>query len=73
MDLKSKLSLDKLQDSENIAKLLSKEDLSTIGLHVKGTYEQDKSSRSKWETKMEDATELALQVSQQKTYPWPNL
>lgn len=71
MDLNAELNLEKLQDSDNIAELLEKEDLSTIGLHVKGTYEQDKTSRSKWETKMADAEELALQVTQIKTYPWP--
>jgi len=71
VDLSAKLKLETLQDSENIVELLSKDDLRTIGLHVTGTYEQDKSSRKKWETKMEEAEELALQVAQIKTYPWP--
>ena len=71
MDLKARLSLNKLQDSDNIADLLSEDDLSTIGLHVKGTYEHDKSSRAGWEKKAEEATELALQVTREKTYPWP--
>ena len=71
MDLIAKLKLDQIQDSENIAEDLGKEDLSKIGLHVKGTYEIDKQSRQKWETKMKDAEELALQISQPKSYPWP--
>ena len=47
------------------------EDLKKIGDHVKSTYEQDKSSRGRWEKNMEDAEELALQITQEKTYPWP--
>jgi chaperonin GroES len=72
LELTAKLKLDRIQDSENVAELLGKEDLSTIGLHVKGTYEEDKSSRQRWETKMTEATELALQITEQKSYPWPN-
>jgi chaperonin GroES len=71
LELKTKLSLEKLQDADNINGLLDEEDRRNIGLHVKQTYEIDKQSRQKWETKMEDATELALQVTQTKTYPWP--
>ena len=71
MELKAKLKLDKIQDSENVAELLGEEDLNTIGLQVKSSYEQDKSSRKRWETKMEAAEELALQIAQPKSYPWP--
>ena len=69
---KAKISFKKLQDSENINELLSDEISRAIGLKVKSTFEADKSSRQRWETKMQDATDLALQVVEEKSYPWPN-
>lgn len=72
MKLKAKLKLDKLADSDNIVPLLDEEDVRAIGNDVVRAYEADKTSRRKWETKMEDATNLALQLTETKTYPWPN-
>jgi chaperonin GroES len=71
MKLSAKLSLEKIQDSSNLCKSLSEEDLRTIGDEVVKSYEIDKTSRRKWEIKMQDAMELALQLAQPKTYPWP--
>ncbi|KKL92314.1 hypothetical protein LCGC14_1885900, partial [marine sediment metagenome] len=71
MELKARLKLDAVQDSENICELLKEEDLNTIGLQVKANYEADKQSRKRWETKMESVEELALQISKPKSYPWP--
>ena len=71
MELKARLKLDAVQDSENICELLQEEDLNTIGLQVKASYEADKQSRKRWETKMQDAEDLALQIAQPKSYPWP--
>ena len=62
MELTAKLSLDKLQDSENIAKLLSDEDLGEIGRQTVQSFETDKQSRKRWETRMQDAMELALDI-----------
>lgn len=70
MDLKSKLKLTVLQDSENVNELISKEDSRAIGLAVKNAYNVDKSSRARWEESSEDATKLALQITEPKTYPW---
>lgn len=72
MKLKAKLKLKDIQDSENVNELLKDKDSEIVGLQVTRGYEADKSSRQRWETKMEDATKLALQVSEEKTYPWPN-
>jgi chaperonin GroES len=66
-----KLDLETLQDSENINELIEEQDSRNIGMLVKQWYEGDKSSRSRWEDKMKEATKLALQVSEPKTYPWP--
>jgi chaperonin GroES len=72
LEIKTKLSLEKIQDSDNIAELLSEDDNDEIGRTVCQNFEIDEQSRMKWKTKMEDATELALQLVTPKTYPWPN-
>lgn len=71
MDLKAKLKLEAIQDATNVADLLSDEDLQKIGLAVTQDYEVDEQSRQRWKVKMEDATELALQLVSPKSYPWP--
>ena len=74
MDLTAKFSLNKLQDAENIADLFIDEsgekDLDTIGQHVVSTFDIDKQSRSGWEKAMKVAEELALQITEPKTYPF---
>ena len=69
---KIKLKLDTLSDSENINELLSEEQSSTIGFQIKNSYQADEDSRSKWKDSMEDAIKLALQVTEVKSYPWPD-
>ena len=71
MELSKKLKLDAIQDSDNIAELLPKEDLEKIGHRVKSNYDTDKQSRAPWERKMKESIELALQVTKEKSYPWP--
>ena len=70
MKLKSKLDLKKIQDSDNVADLLGEDDLNAIGKRAVESFNIDKLSRKKWETKMEDATKLALQLVEPKSYPW---
>ena len=72
MELSAKFKLDALQDAENINDLLTKEDSSKIGIHVTSTFKLDKESRQEWEKKNKASEELALQVSQPKTYPFKN-
>ena len=72
MELESKLSLETIQDSKNLCDELSEEDLSTIGNNVVKSFDIDKQSRRGWERKMKDATKLALQLTEPKSYPWPN-
>ena len=72
MELKAKLSLETIQDSKNLCKKLDDKDLEDIGHRVVESFEEDKRSRRQWEKKMEDATKLALQLTEVKSYPWPN-
>lgn len=56
----------------NIAENLDEEKLSTIGADVFKGYENDLSSRHDWEKNIEAWTNLAKQVVEPKSYPWPN-
>lgn len=72
MELKKHLDIDTILDSDNIAESMDADDLDYIGNCVFNDYENDKDSRSDWETRYADAMEMAMQVTQQKTFPWPN-
>jgi chaperonin GroES len=72
MQIDDVLTLPQLLGSANIAELLDDQDLSTIGHEVIRLYDIDKESRLDWEKKMEDALKLATQVSEKKSFPWPN-
>jgi len=72
MEIETKLSLEDIQDADNVADLLTEDDLSTIGSDVVSTFDVDKASRKRWEKKMEDAMALTLQLVETKSYPWAN-
>jgi len=56
----------------NLAGALSERDLARIGEWVVRGYEQDEASRSAWKRRTQAAMDLALQVTQDKSFPWPN-
>ncbi len=58
-------------DADNIADLLTAEELGRIGEKVKREYDIDKTSRKNWEEMNDKALKLALQEAEPKTYPWP--
>jgi len=65
----------KIQDliSEvNIAEKLTQEQLVSIGDEVVTGYETDDESRKDWKDNLEKWTKMALQIAEQKTFPWPN-
>jgi chaperonin GroES len=72
MNLKDKLSIEDLAYATNIATLLGEEDLKTIGMHVVRDFDADLMSRSSWEKRTEASLKLALQVADNKNFPWPN-
>lgn len=63
--------LNKLLDSTNIAAHLKEEQLQTIGEHCISGFDLDKESRRDWEQDMEEWLKLAMQVREEKSYPWP--
>mgnify|MGYP006275704771 CR=1 FL=1 len=66
------MKLDKIIDNPNIALDLDEEELVKIGAQVVDGFDQDLESRKPWEDDLERWTKLALQISDKKTYPWPN-
>lgn len=59
-------------NSVNIATELDRNQLIAIGNDVADGFDTDLDSRKPWEKDLESWTKLALQVSEQKTFPWPN-
>lgn len=59
-------------ESANVAADLPEGQLAEIGARAHREYEVDENSRSDWKTRMKDALDLAMQVTGEKNYPWPN-
>jgi chaperonin GroES len=60
-------------DAPNIAEIIARDDktkLATIGAKVVKEYEIDKRSRADWETRTKKAMDLAMQVVEEKSFPW---
>jgi chaperonin GroES len=58
--------------SPNLCDRFSERDLGALGRLVVDGYKRDLQSRAKWEKRMQSAMNLALQVQQDKSFPWPN-
>lgn len=72
LTLDSKLTLDAdTIAAPNLCDRFSHDDLQRIGIYVVEGYKRDKQSRSGWEKRMEAAMKLALQVQEDKNFPWP--
>ena len=55
----------------NIVPLLDQDVVRKIGMEVTRGYDADSSSRGDWERMMQTAMDLAMQVTQEKNWPWP--
>lgn len=69
--LKFKKPLSELTKLPNIAEEMDGEDLRLIGLHCLEGFKADKQSRAEWEEAYAKAMKLALQIMEEKTFPWP--
>ena len=72
MELETKFKLEDILASDNLAEKLSEMDLTTLGSDVVASFEMDKRSRIDWEKKTEESMKLALQVMENKSFPWTN-
>lgn len=71
IQLSKKISLADAIEAQNIAEMLSDEDCSALGHWAAEGFAADLESRSQWEIRMRDAMKLALQLKEEKTFPWP--
>ncbi len=72
MKFTTKLTIADVLVSDNIAEELSQEEVSALGREVIRTYEMDRTSRQEWEKRTEESLKLALQVVENKSFPWTN-
>jgi chaperonin GroES len=70
--MKFNFKIDKLLSSQNIAEDMSEDELIYVGNQVHSGYESDLATRAHWEQDLKSWTELALQISTEKTFPWVN-
>jgi len=72
MNLMNHITLNKkVTESPNITGMFKPEDLGAIATTVWDGYDKDKRSRSAWEQRMDAAINLAMQYTEQKSFPWP--
>ena len=72
LDVTKPLDINKIVGQTNLTDLLDDDDIIAIGNQVVDGYEADLDSRSDWEKDLTNWTDLALQVSKARTYPWAN-
>lgn len=65
------IKISKILETENLATIIDDEELNKIGAMALEGFKADLLSREKWEKDLAKWTELALQISQEKSYPWP--
>lgn len=65
-----KVPIKELKSSKNIAELLSKEKLSTIGSQVISGYKIDEESRAEWKSTIDKAMKIYEQTIERKNDPW---
>lgn len=70
MDTDTVLTTKELVKSSNIASLLSEDECADIGRRCIADYNKDLGSREDWEDRMATAMELALQMMEDKSFPW---
>lgn len=70
MELTEKLKLADILVADNVARLLPDDDCAKIAYQVHDNWTLDAISRQPWDDRMEGAFKLALQVVEEKSFPW---
>lgn len=71
LNLETVLKLEDIVSMHNVAEHLTEDENKKIAKHVIDTFELDRMSRSQWEHDMAQANKLALQIKEEKSFPWP--
>ena len=69
--MEEQLKIKSLLESVNIAEDLDEDKLTEIGQTCSAGFEADVLSRQDWEQQLDCWIDLAKQVAEEKTYPWP--
>lgn len=69
-EIRKKFDLDEILKSPNLAEKLDGDLRKAIGRWVVGGYVKDLSTRTQWAERHAKAMKLALQVMEEKTFPW---
>jgi len=64
------LTLKDILSSDNLADQLTEDELDDIGSTVREEYDIDMTSRETWEDHYDEYLDLALQISEEKSFPW---
>lgn len=66
------VDIDKILEATNVATLLTEAQLQKIGDDCHTGFTTDLQSREAWEKDLETWSKLALQIADEKSFPWPN-
>lgn len=66
------LKLREIEQAKNVEPMLAPEQSDEIGRNCVQAYTEDEQSRAEWKKRMESAIKLALQMVEEKSWPWPN-
>lgn len=66
------ITLERLASEANIAESLDEQELKVMATQLCEYIEQDNDSRTEWLDRNQDYLKLAVQVSEEKSFPWPN-
>ncbi|TXH48517.1 MAG: hypothetical protein E6Q97_24640 [Desulfurellales bacterium] len=61
---------DEIAQRSNLTDLLAEEDLNALGVHLHDGYTADEDSRRGWLLRMQAALDLAMQITETKSFPW---
>jgi len=64
------LDISEILEEDNVAEMLSETELTSIGEEALKGYKADRQSRAPYEELLSKWTKLALQISEEKTFPW---
>lgn len=68
----AELKLQKWIDEPNIADAFTADQLNTLGAQVVRDWECDLATREDWEKRTKEGLDLAMQIAEAKSWPWPN-
>ena len=70
MEFKTTFKIKDILTHHNLAEELSEQELTDLGMDIHRNFQTDLDSRSAWDKRNEEAMKLALQIKEEKSFPW---